>query len=182
ELKRALAEAAYGAKDQLKRSGDTISGKFGEGLSVFERAVDDTLDQSLGPRFGAANLTYRRLKGATDAADRTADRAQGNGLIGLKDMLAPIALGAGGLATGGLPLAAVGMGLGTRYGSQFAARQLYNLGRLTKFSPEVAELLAKGSARTPGIRALSANRSARLIDLLASPERYAGAVASGENQ
>jgi hypothetical protein len=124
-LKRAVAKAAYGAGDQLKKTGDVVAGNFGAGLSHFERAVDDALDQALGPQFEQANLTFRRLLGASQAAERGAARSQTNHLLGL---LHTGAAGVGAVAHG--PSGAIAGGLASllfdKYGSQAGARLLYS--------------------------------------------------------
>lgn len=167
-MKRALGDAAYGEGQKLKRAGDKIAGKLGKGLSTFERATDDALDQALGPRFEAANLLSRRLRGATEAADRTAARAQGNGLVSLKTLLALGATGGAGLA-GGLPAAAT-MAFGTKYGSQLGARSLYSLGSaLQSRAPaaaQIAALAARGPAPARGGQSASSWLDGRLSDLI----------------
>lgn len=172
-MKRALGKTAYGAKDQLNRSGDTIAGDFGEGVSVFERSVDDALDAALGPRFEAANLLSRRLRGADQAADRTAARAQGNQLVSLKNWVAANAIpGLAGGAAGGLfgdsKWAALGgMALGGKYGSQVAARTLFNGGRLLQSLPRVARFAAQHASPSPVAQEMMASpRGSTLADLL----------------
>jgi len=160
KMKRALADVAYGQSEILKRTGDTVAGKFGEGVSVFERSVDEAMDRSLGPGFEAANLTFRRLKGAANAAERSAARSQGNQLISLKTLLALGAMGGAG-AAGGVP-GAVAMGLGTKYGSQLGARTLYGLGSALEAAPAYVGRLSQGFAR--GAAPYSA--ASRLRDLL----------------
>lgn len=153
QMKRALAKAAYGAGNQLKKTGDTIAGNFGEGLAVFERSVNDVLEGSLGAPFQAANLTFRRLLGASDAARRTAARQDTNLLaLGLQNM------GGGtlGAVLGGGPGAAAGL-LGTmlarKYGAQAGASTLHGLGRFLGYSPQLARPMAQSLAAPAAARA-----------------------------
>jgi hypothetical protein len=163
-MKRALAKAAYGAKQQLKKAGDTIAGDFGEGLAVFERSVDDVMDRSLGAPFEAANLAYRRLLGASNAAQRTAARQDTNLLaLGLQN------LGGGtlGASLAGGPGAAAGL-LGTtllrKYGAQAGARTLYGLGGALEASPRLAQSV------TEKLAAPAASRAAMSLNDMISPE------------
>lgn len=145
-MKRALGKAAYGESQKLERAGDTIAGQLGDGLSSFERATDDALDKTLGPRFEAANLLSRQMRGTTQAAERAADRTQGNQLIGLKPWLAALAAGGGGhlghIGTPEAAAAAAGTFLLGKYGSQMGARGAYTLGSGLRFLPRAASALA----------------------------------------
>lgn len=172
EMKRALGKAAYGAKQQLKKAGDTVAGDFGEGLSVFERSVDDVMDRSLGPQFESANLTFRRLLGASNAAKRTAARQDTNLLaLGLQN------LGGGtlGATLGGGQGAAAGL-LGTlllrKYGSQAGARALYGVGHGLQHVPSLLGEAALGAGRGPAAGAFSTSAAGSLADLLRPPPFY----------
>lgn len=173
KLKRALGDAAYGAGKQFEKSGDTIAGDFGAGLSKFERAVDDALDQHLGPDFEQANLTYRQLMGASRAATRAAGRTQGNAhLIG---GLVPTLAGVGASAAGHGGPEAIAAGLGAsllqKYGSQAGARFLYG--------PAAGSMNLAGLALRGGLPSAMASGAAsetgaaygpNLLDLLRRPE------------
>lgn len=172
-MKRELGEAAYGAGEQLKISRDKIHGYLGEGLSSFERATDDALDSALGPRFEAANLASRRLRGASQAAERSASRGDGNQLVSLKNWVAANAIptlagGAAGGVFGDSPLAvAIGMGLGGKYGSQAAARSLFTGGQFLQSIPRVARFAAQHASSAPVAQEmLSSPRASSLADLL----------------
>lgn len=170
-MKRALGDVAYGESGILEKTGDYVAGKYGKAVSKFERAVDESMDKSLGPGFEASNLAYRRLLGASNAAERSAARTQGNQLFSLKTLLAMGAMGGAG-AAGGLP-AAVAMGVGTKYGSQMGARTLYGLGSALE-APGLARFLTRGSAPTAA--------AARLRDLLTpEPEMSMVPVWAGED-
>lgn len=162
-LKRTIAKAAYGASDQLHKTGDVVAGNLGEGLAVFERAIDDALDKQLGPGFAAANLAYRRLLGAGQAAERSAARTQGNAhIIG---GLIPTLVGGGVMAAGHSGPEAMAFGLGSsllqKYGSQAGARVLYGpvrqglnlidlaLGRVSQ-SPNLASIASSTAASQRG--------------------------------
>jgi hypothetical protein len=126
KFKRTLGDAAYEAGDQLQRSGDHVAGRYGKGLGGLERGVNSELETALGPEFAQANLSYRRLLGAGQAADRGAARVHSNHPLGLIPMVA----GVGGAAHGakeGLGAMAAAM-LVNKYGSQAGARALYGVG------------------------------------------------------
>jgi hypothetical protein len=169
-MKRALGKLAYGQNEILKRTGDTIAGEFGEGVSTFERAVDDSMDKSLGPDFEAANLVFRRLKGASNAAERSAARAAGNHVVSLKDMVA---------AHAGLPIAAGHM-IGSRYGAQAGARSLYTLASMLESSPQLLRTLSEDAA--PASQSLVRSGGTYLQDLLDPYPRSLPAYALKDNQ
>lgn len=126
-FKRTLGDAAYKAGDQLQRSGDHVAGDYGRGLGGLERGVNAELEAAVGPEFTQANLAYRRLLGAGQAADRVASRGHANHPIGLIPMVA----GAGGAAHGakeGMGAAAAAM-LFQKYGAQAGAKALWESGR-----------------------------------------------------
>ena len=173
-MKRELADEAYGASDQFKVTRDKIKSHYSEGAMAFERATDDALDKALGPQFEAANLLSRRLHGANQAAGRTAARSDGNQLVSLKNLVAANALpalaGTAGGAFGG-PEWAVMMGLGTKYGSQMAARSLFNAGRMAQWSPMALRYLVAGPGQAPAAQALMSRARPTLADLLESPHQ-----------
>lgn len=166
DLKRAVAKAAYGASDQLHKTGDVVAGEFGAGLSKFERAIDATLDRYLGPEFEAANIAFRRLLGAGQAAERMAARTQGNThIIG---GLVPTIVGGSAMAAGHGGPEAVALGLGSsliqKYGSQAGARLLYspvagglNLAdqALSNISPELLNIFSATASSQAGQAASS---------------------------
>lgn len=168
-MKRALGKAAYGESQKLKRAGDQIAGELGKGLSVFERATDDAMDAALGPRFEAANLLSRQMRGASEAADRTAARTQGNGLIPIKPLMAMAGMGGAGLV-GGAPAAipaAVAMWLGDKYGAQLGARGAWAAGRALQSLPRAAQFAAQHASPAPiAQEMLSSTRGSTLADLL----------------
>lgn len=167
-LKRALGKAAYGAKQQLNKSGDPVAGDFGAGVAGMERSVNNTLDQTLGPAFEQANLTYRRLLGASNAADRQAGRASANHLLSLKDLVAgDVAAHEAGLA--GSLKAALLHNLMGRYGAQAGAQGAHLMGRALEAAPGVAPSaltqVAGGAAREP-IQEMSVGRMRLLLAAL----------------
>lgn len=180
--KRILADEAYGAKDALTRAGDHVAGKYGKEVSRLERSVDAELDKSLGPEFEKANLSYRRLLGARDAAERGAARTQSNHILGLLPYLA----GIGGAAAGHSTPASIALGVGStlagKYGSQAGARALYSgaapaldsLGGLLRSLPGAISSSAAASETTPALLAPDLETAAR-----ASALRRRMALAAG---
>lgn len=131
ELKRELGKEAYGASKQFARTADQTLDDYSRGVANMERTADASLDNAIGPQFEQANLSFRRLLGANQAAKRSASRTQGNDLFSLTSKVG--AAGAGGYAalTGRPILGATGLALsflGNKYGSQLGARGLYGLG------------------------------------------------------
>lgn len=182
-LKRELSEVAY-SHAKAAANGDTVAGKYGEGLSKFERAVDDAMDASIGDKFGDANLTFRRLLKADDAATRSAGRTQGNAhLLG---GLVPAVVGGGVMAAGHSGPEAVALGLGSsllqKYGSQAGARALY--------SPVAGSLgmLGRGLQRFPSTLAgraaaeESVPLSAQISALLTPPNQIPAVAGRGRDQ
>lgn len=150
-LKRALGKEAYGARQALQRTGETIHGDYGKGVATMERTVDDALDGALGPQFADANLRVRRLMGASQAADRSAGKSLHP--VGLL----PTILGAAAYGTHGAEggaAATLATMLLHKYGSQAGARALYTL----------ANGLDAGAS--PGLGALSRNVSPQVETLL----------------
>jgi len=164
-MKRALAKAAYGAGQELEKTGNTIAGTFGEGMAAFERSVDDVMDRSLGPQFEAANLAFRRLLGASNAAERTAARQDANLMaLGLQNLSG----GTLGASIAGTPGAAAGLLATTllrKYGAQAGARTLHGLGGLLEAAPRLAPMMS-GSLAAPAGPAASRG-AARLSDMIA---------------
>lgn len=125
-LKRELRDAVYGANDAFNKAGNKLEGDYAKGLSQFEREVDGVLDKALGPAFEKANVSFRRLGSATEAAERQAARGVANNIV----PLVASAVGLGGTAAGyedSIPLAAGAMLLG-KYGAPVGARLLHGTG------------------------------------------------------
>lgn len=169
KMKRALGDEAYGAREAFAVTKDALTGNYEKGVAAFERALDDVMDKSIGPGFAAANLTFRRLHSAADAAKRAAARAQGNGLFDLKSLLAAnagsAALGGAGALLGG-PTTGAAMWLGGKYGAQAGARSAYGLGSLLQSTPRVAGQLSQGIARGPAPQSAVSSAATRLRDLI----------------
>lgn len=175
-IKREIGDKAYRAGLSLAKSGDTVSGDYGQGLKRLERAVDGELDSAVGPAFSDANLAFRRLLGFSNAADRQAGRASANHLLGLL----PSVVGAGELAAGhgvkDAGLTALVIAMANKYGSQASARALYSpvagglglLGRglrspisgplAGRIAAEESAPLAAGLYRPPMAQPMMANR------------------------
>ncbi len=173
-FKRTLGDEVYGAGDQLIKSGDKSVGDYGRGLGKLERGVNGELDKSLGPDFAQANLTYRRLLGASQAAERTAARAQTNHILGLLPMVAG---GAGYAAHGtpaAIPAAAASWLLG-KYGSQAGARALNGAGSALNFLGDLP--IPRDSVQTAVTAAMTPaqERAAALIAALRRPSANAAA-------
>lgn len=149
DLKRVLAKEAYGASKEFARSSQQGLDEYAAGVAKMERAADSSLDNVIGPEFEAANLSFRRLLGANQAAKRSAARTDSNDLFGLTSKLG--AAGAGGYAmltgrpiVGGATLAA--SYLGNKYGSQMGARTLYGLGSALKSSANMSHAASRYAA------------------------------------
>jgi len=137
-LKRVLGDAAYGAGEEAERTGVHAVGEYAKGLARFERAVDQQLDEAVGPAFGEANLAFRRLLNATGAAKRTAARSTGNNLLQNIHTLAGAGLGT---SLGGGPGAlagAVAAQMANKYGAQAGARLANAAGGGLKALPRAA--------------------------------------------
>ena len=177
EVKRAVGKAVYGAGEELKKSGVTLKGDYGKGLGRFERALDNQLDSALGPGFENANLTYRRLLGANEAAETQQARSLANLLLlglgntagaGVGTMMAGGAGGLAGLATTALL---------SKYGSQAGARTAYGIGRGLEI---MGAPVSRAVGSIPMSRATASPAWATLRDLLESrPAQMTDALALG---
>ncbi len=176
-LKRALGEEAYGATDTLNKVGDKMAGDYGRGVAGLERGVNASLENTLGPEFTGANTSFRRLLGASQAAERQASRGAGNEILSLKDAILGSVAGAGAHAAG---LSAGPIGLGTtlgsmllkKYGSQVGARSLYGIGRGLEMLPGAVSEIPRltGGAVPSAVGELPDNLNPQLIlaDMLRS--------------
>jgi hypothetical protein len=149
ELKRSLGAAAY-KQGVANIAGDTVAGDFGAGMGKLERAVDETLDDALGPSFERANLASRRLSKAAAAADRQDARGASNHLLGLLPTLAGVGGYAGHGGTGAIG-AALGATLLQKYGAQSGARTLYGMARGLQMAPGLLSSMAPAGAAAAGL-------------------------------
>ena len=130
-LKKKIADHAYRTRESFDDKPPPMEASYLDELQGFERELDGVLDDRIGPSFEAANVRFRRIGSANQAAKKTASRQYGKNLIGLGGLAAG-GVGAGGAAMLGTPQ---GLALGAavlaanKYGFQLGARGAYEAGR-----------------------------------------------------
>jgi hypothetical protein len=184
--KRDLGDIGYGATHEFKLNKNPVTGNYGKGVRQFEREINATLENALGPEFGQANTVVRQLGGAKQAAERGAAKTAGNNLIGLLPYIAGVAGAAGGHMSGHAAPEVVAYGLASllssKYGAQAGAQTVYRLGQLLKLSPQLLELAGEGYGLAPAAQRAASRGGEYLSDLLRARPQPLPSFAAGDKR